>query len=389
MVPPRSPAAPIPALPRRAAGPRRKKSAKELKPAPADEVDTPPIPLATGEEDAPPVPSVNEPQVSTPTQEVKTEEGEPEVARKSKDAEQTNTLLTEEPASTSSLDDLVSAAPSEAATPPPPSPSVMPTEDEDEEISSGHPSRRPTIDVSPLEQTIHEEDGSQLLTPRPQSESEEEQGRLSLSTALDKMTQSEPSSAEEKQADESAEVDAEEDESARKRRVAEKMARMGAVNPFSPGGFISPVSPHNDKQSQADVKKEEDIADEEMEESGLTKSAADNDSHVDLAALESEPNVPVLSQNQSKRSGTNAYNEENDGYALAEGDEVDLPNLDVDVEYPMMSPTGGHSETYMPFGLGRIANETAPHTSAAVESSPQDTDERGKRLFIHSISMYN
>lgn len=383
LVPPRSPAIPkspdsmpIPALPKRAAGPRRKKSAKELKPTsdPGD-VETPPIPSSNPTQDA------KEPQVSTHTQE------EAQLA-----AEETESMLSPERSQPeigltelgNTIDNLVSAAPSEIATPPPPSPSVMATEDEDDESTGESPFRRPTVELSTHGGKV-EEEGSQLLTPRPRSDSSERMGCASLPTALGGIVlKSEPADGQILAKDAAVEDDAEE-EATRKRRVAEKMARLGAVNPFAPGGFTSPVSPHSDKQGQAVVKKEEDNADKKSEEDSgqatVTNNTADNDSDVDLAAHESEPNVPVLSQSHS-RLPQDAQNEGYDlaanVYILAEGGTGDQDVLD-DVDYPMMSPvTGGNYETSAPFVLPNMGDEAVSREAAVVESSTRYEDKKGQ-----------
>jgi hypothetical protein len=371
LVPPRSPAIPkspdsmpIPALPKRAAGPRRKKSAKELKPASGStgDVETPP---------EPPVPSLTQEEPQPGAAEIK--------SMSSPVPDQHSAGLLEEPES--AIDDLVSAAPSESATPPPPSPSVLATEDEDDESTGEGPSRRPTIELSTHEEKIIEEEGSQLLTPRPRSDSSEQMGGASLSVALSNMMQSEPRGDEENPVE--GEGSMEEDEAARKRRVAEKMARLGAVNPFAPG-FTPPVSPHGDKHGQAVVKKEEDNADKKLEEDSgqatVTKNTTDNDSDVDLAAHESEPNVPVLSQSRSRLS-QDAHNEENELVAntYVPAESGDQEALDEDVDYPMMSPvTGGKHETPAPFVLPGRGDEVISRKAAAVESSPQYDDEKGQ-----------
>lgn len=381
-------------MPKRAAGPRRKKSSRDIKPttvAPS-EADTPPVPasLSTGETEAPIPPAehtqpVDDPQVSTPTQETTTQEES--AAKKVNEAGHSDLLLTEEPAA-GSLDDLVSAAPSEVATPPPPSPSVMATEDEEDDNSSRRPSRRPTVDVSPSEKKIVEEEGSQLLTPRPQSESSEDARVPSLTVTLGNMVQSELTPDEDRDAP--VGEDAEDEEAARKRRIAAKMASMGGVNPFSPGGFVSPVSPHSDIKGQADVKKEDSIAEKQSDEEEdsdqaiVTKSTTDNDSVVGLAAHESESNVPVLSQSHSTLSAANTNNEAGgQTWTDEEGDMVDLPDLDVDIEYPMMSPTGaGPPEMY----AASPSSEPASRKVAAVEFSPQEESEKGSCLSIHFAS---
>jgi hypothetical protein len=382
LVPPRSPAIPrspdsmpIPALPKRAAGPRRKKSAKELKPASgsAGDVESPPIPSADPSQEA------EEPQVPNLTREESQPGAEETKPVLSPVPDQPSAGLMEEPES--AIDDLVSAAPSESATPPPPSPSVLATEDEDDE----GPSRRPTIELSTHEEKIVEEEGSQLLTPRPRSDSSEQMGGASLSVAFSNMMQSESKTDEEDPIESAAgEGSMEEDEAARKRRVAEKMARLGAVNPFAPG-FTPPVSPHGDKHGQVVVKKEEDNADKKLEEDSgqatVTKNTADNDSDVDLAAHESEPNVPVLSQSRSRLS-QGAHNEENDLVANtvpAEGGAGYQEALEDDVDYPMMSPvTGGKHETPAPFVLPDVGDEAISRKGAAVEASPQYDDEKGQ-----------
>jgi len=379
LVPPRSPAIPktpdsmpIPALPKRASGPRRKKSAKEMKPTTGStgEVESPPI-LSSG-----PSQAVTEVQAAIPAQ-VKTPVGEEVKPMLNPEPDQSTSSLTEEPAS--ALDDLVSAEPSEIATPPPPSPSVLATEDEDEGGTSGGPSRRPTIEVSAGEEKTIEEEGSQLLTPRPRSESSEEAGDVSLSTALGRMMQAGPKIVEGKPTKIPAgEYDVEEDEEARKRRVAEKMARLGAVNPFSPGNITSPISSHNDKQG-GDTKREE--PEEASGQASVTESTANNDSNVDLAAHESESNVPFLPLSHSRIS-QDVRDEETDPLAdtqiATEGD-TSQDNLGVDVEYPMMSPvTGGNHEMQTFSALHDLGGETASRNTTAVESTPQYDDERGQ-----------
>ncbi|KAG8754040.1 hypothetical protein FRC14_005438 [Serendipita sp. 396] len=339
LVPPRSPAIPrspdtmpMPALPKRAAGPRRKKSAREIKASdlmPDDEQITPPVP--TTEKEEPSITSSSEQNILS----------EQELLPKRFSSE-----------------DLPSVAPSETATPPPPSPSILETGDEKDDDSQSF-TDGPTIEI-PDQLSHQSEADASLLTPRPSSNNEESVA-TSLSAAIAgalSNTEDEASTQQESSDPKDEENPEEIEEEARKRRVAEKMARLGAVNPFAPSGFSSPISPRAEKKNEDnEVKKESNSGGEAAQES----KDNDDSSHVNRDPThESEPNVPVLSlpavtRSSGERTLANAHERSTiqppihsepkelvarPNLLQEEGSasELEIGAEDDDVDYPMMSP---------------------------------------------------
>lgn len=298
LVPPRSPAIPrspdsmpIPALPKRTAGPRRKKSVKEI------------VPPAI--EDTPPVPSTDV-----------TPEGEPEAKSLSEVTQNdTEARISESSAAGHLSEELPSVAPSEVATPPPASPSVLTTEGEEEsEDVASSPLVRPKVDIP----TDPSDDlDTNLLTPRAgYGSTDEAEVAYPTETGIED------------------EQGSEGDEDIRKQRVAEKMAKLGAVNPLAPGS-VSPTSPHGIKDEETSGHSE--------------KGNKFEQSHVEsiIPADESENKVAVLSSSGQITGGADSshrperFSNADVAIVTSEVDEEDY-----DVDYPMMSPVGGGSSAY-------------------------------------------
>ena len=297
---------PIPALPKRTAGPRRKKSVKEM--APSTIEDAAPMPATSDVADEAEAKSTSE--VSQVEPEAKVSEGP------------------------------VSVAPSEVATPPPASPSVLTTdgEEESEDVTSS-PAIRPKVDIP-----THSKDDfdANLLTPRPEPGSAEE-GEVFYPTEI----------ASE------GEQELEEEEDARKQRVAEKMARLGAVNPLGPGG-VSPISPSVTK-------------DEESSDQGKESNKVVEQSHVEsIVPDESENKVAVLSSSgQIVGAADSSHRRERlSSVDIAVVSSELVEDEDDDVDYPMMSPIGGGSSAYE--GLSEPAagaSEALPLPSTDIAST--------------------
>jgi hypothetical protein len=396
LVPPRSPSIPkspdsmpIPALPKRAAGPRKKKSAKELKPSTFTEGETPPVPPL---EETPPTEgdqaSLAQPKEYFPGEEL--DHGD-------------NPVAASDPVSSSHeekvgiVDDLVSVPPSEAATPPPPSPSIGLTEDDDEEEEeeASSPQKRPTLDIPEHDEEHQVEAESSVMTPRPRSDSNDAYSSNNLFAAAGGLMQSDKKDNVDDDGEEEEE-ETEEEEAARRKRIAEKMAHLGAVNPLSPGGFVSPVSPNSGKESA--VVEEVDDKDESGKEE-ISKKDTDMDTQ-DVAPStgnESETNVPVLSPSAlsqahdltaSKSVERASIQEHYESAASAKVDAnederfetpVDEEEEDVDVDYPIMSPTAAAFGGHVPSSLNAIWRDDAePHGAGVAKTSTKHGDEPGQ-----------
>lgn len=373
LVPPRSPdSMPIPALPKRAAGPRRKKSGKELKSTVSTEsVST--LPLPSGETQSPP--AVEAEQAKEDTEDISNrEEAAEEVTVMETSAspgpvfpEEDQAINTEHKRST---DDptagLISVPPSEPATPPPPSPSVGVTENDEEDDSDVvRPNRRPTLDIASVDEgnnspaSGYKEGTNDLLTPKPRDED-----------------------------------DADEDEASRKQSIADRMAKLGGVNPFSPGGFESPMSSGGKDVDEPEVVEEpEAIGEEKGRNVGKEMQDTDDggDKDVTDSAHESKT-VPVLS--------SSAMLQDRDQSTVISTSVEDTPSREVDdplekikgsasptterngpetsfdedeVDYPMMSPSGDFRDVSFSTDHGGDA-EVAPHGAGVVGN----TSKHGK-----------
>jgi hypothetical protein len=291
-----------------------------------------------------------------------------------------------------SVDEIASVVPSESATPPPTSPSMLTTEEEHDEPDQSieYPPERPTIEIPSAEAVDEGQDGS-TLTPRPEDESNKKP-----SIALSVAQAPEHSSADE----DKEEIDEEQEEILRKQRIAEKMARLGAVNPLSPGGFISPVSPHSAEKDKNESERHEQEVKGGGEESEALKAAQlAKTSNVDD---ESKANVPVLSsvlssQTHSAETEINSpaaeisplsssYRREqgeamsNDYTASALDAEADHEGSveDADVDYPMLSPVeASEPGTQMPSSMNTLEAEVEPRDKGPARSSSQHGDMEG------------
>jgi hypothetical protein len=369
---------PIPALPKRAAGPRRKKSAKELKPSTSTEESKEYFPEETHTTELKELISGDTPKDAYGSHEERV----------------------------GTVDDLVSVPPSEAATPPPPSPSSVgltedDNEDEEDEEEASSPKKRPTLDIPEHDEEQLGEAGSNVMTPRPRSDSDDGYGSNSLIAAAGGLMQSDKKKDDEEE--DEGEEETEEEEAARRQRIAEKMAHLGAVNPLSPGGFVSPVSPNSGKESA--VVEEDDDKDESGKEE-ISKKVADMDMDMDTdkdthdvapsAGNESETNVPVLSPSALSQARDLTIQEHNESATSAKVDgghedeskfetpAGDEEEEDVDVDYPMMSPTAAAfgTTTYVPFSLNAIGigrdDDAEPHGPGVAKTSVKHGDEPGQ-----------
>lgn len=177
---PRSPnSMPVPAIPRRAAPPRRKTPA----PAPPPEADIPLPPSTTD------LPESKSPISGTPTQEEKEKEyiAPDEVAP-----------AAQNPTDVADHEVRAEEVHSEVATPPPASPTELAETDLEEEGDSK--------DALNVDTDVSHDQELDAKTPIPAGVEEEE----------------------------------EEEEEARKKRIAAKISQMGGVNPFAAGGFKLP-----------------------------------------------------------------------------------------------------------------------------------------------------